>query len=207
MAYEERVNKWREVLDRYDLTGRDLLIDRGHGYFVRGPIEKIWISKANNGDWVLKAKLRWVARKIPRYHQWIWVDFEYDRTIIIGYVQYSDPQFTYEGITSSAFNGKTILSEGNNIDPSGLYTEYFVEVQVRHHLYPPRPFDDIKRVGIVHNVVPAEPTSQEKVEICAITFAMAATSYKSAKQWCIDECKRLGLPIVRIKKSYLLPGY
>ena len=88
--------------------------------------------------------------------------------------------------------------------------EYHIEVHVGHHLYPPYPFEDIHNIGVVWNVEPLivnQIKTQADATVVAIVFVVAAANFDDAIEWCRQECQRLSLPILKLTRTQLLPGF
>lgn len=205
---------WQDLVGR-DLVGRDLLISPDSDSTnnqLRGPIKSLKIVEKSREwskvkDKYLVVELEWIAYRRNSNQPWIFfADFTYPLSYdcIINYT--SGPDVSLQSISWGARKHFKILTEGNALNRSNVLTEYYVEVHVRHSLYPPYP-RDIELFGTSHNVEPKNPEKQDDVTVAAITFAVPADSFEAAQAWCRAECERHGLPVISMKQTRLYPSH
>lgn len=204
---------WQDLIER-DLVGRDLLISPDANTTdnqLRGPIKRLQIIEkprewSDDKDKFLLVELEWLAFHRSENEPWIFFeDFTYPLSYDYHISYTAGPDVSPHTISWGGRKHFKILSEGSTLKRSNVLTEYYVEVHVRHSLYPPSP-RDFQFFGTSHNVEPKEPERQEDVSVAAISFAVPAVSFEAAKVWCQAECERHGLPVVTIKKTKLVHG-
>lgn len=214
MQTQQDIDGWQRVIE-LELVGRDVSItsDKPIGFTeLRGPIKSVEMVEKPRGSWTdetqkyLRVELEWLAKRKDNDQPWVFVENSPQNTYEF-VAEYSPPSISVSGIVFRQNPSVKILPAGSNLDKSRVMNEYFVEVQVRHHLYPPYPLKDIQQVGTTHNVEPLNPQSQEEVKIAAIIFVVQAFTLRGAKAWCRGECARLSLPIVSMNKTILYPGW
>ncbi len=204
-----------------NLIGRDLEINfRSSGNLYRGPIQFVSIvsedQRFGNKLEYAVLELEWLAvqynpSRLPLHHTvtsgpWAKCDLKelLTQKICLNYLR---PTFGPNGMVfQENSHSMRIVNRGSNLDRQVVYTEYHIAARIAHSLYPPHPYSEMLCVGTVQNIEPREVQSQREVAICEVTFVLFAKSYEGACNWVRGECARLGLPIISLKKTRLLPG-